>query len=152
MNRILLVRAPGGLAPVDQEGADVLARLKPGEHITAEIRRARNPRFHRKMMALLRFAFDTWEPGEVLYNGQQIEKNFTRFRGDIMILCGHYETAIDIEGHARFIPKSISFASMGDEEFGELYKIACDVILKRILTNYTRDDLDMVVQKAMAFT
>jgi hypothetical protein len=40
---------------------------------------------------------------------------------------------------------------MGQEEFDGLYSSVIDVVLARILTNYTRDDIDSVVNQILGF-
>jgi hypothetical protein len=59
--------------------------------------------------------------------------------------------AVNLKGETRLTAKSISFANMDEDEFSDLYNAACNVILQRILTNYTRDDLDAVIDRLMGF-
>jgi hypothetical protein len=40
---------------------------------------------------------------------------------------------------------------MGDEEFNDLYNKSVNVILQKVLTNYTRADLDEVVEQVLRF-
>lgn len=153
MAEILVTKTVGGLlAPADQPSADYIAKIKLGEVVKVKATRMRNPTFHRKYMALLNFAFDAWEPGQHEYKGESVQKNFNQFRGDIAILAGYYETAIRLNGETRIAPKSISFASMGEDEFEALFSATVDVILARILKNYTRADVDQVVERLLAFT
>ena len=67
------------------------------------------------------------------------------------MLAGHYITTVTLKGEVRLIPKSISFANMDQDEFDSLYNATVNVVLKRILTNYTRDDLDAVIDRLMGF-
>jgi ribosomal protein S10 len=152
MTSIVLAKAAGGaLVPLDQQAIDFLAKLKLGAGVTVEIKRHRNPAFHRKFFALLNIAFDAWEPVEATYKGETVGKNFDQFRNDITVLAGHYEMAVNLKGETRLTAKSISFASMSQEEFEALYSSVVNVILAKILTNYTRDDLDAVVDQVLRF-
>lgn len=152
MTDIVLMKAAGGvLVPADQQAADYIAKLKMGTAVTATVRRQRNPKFHRKFFALLNFAFDAWEPAGNTYKGQQVGKNFDQFRNDVVVLAGHYEMAVTLKGDTRLTAKSISFGSMGEDEFEELYGSTINVVLQRILTNYTREDLDHVINQLLAF-
>lgn len=152
MKEIVLTKVAGGvLAPIDPQAAEYIAKLKTGAAVRATVKQQRNPRFHRKFMALLNLAFDAWEPAEATYKGQVVGKNFDQFRRDVTILSGHYEMAVNLKGETRLTAKSISFANMDEIEFGELYNAACNVILQRILTTYTRDDLDAVIDRLMGF-
>jgi hypothetical protein len=153
MTEILITKTSGGLlAPADQPSVDYLAKIKLGEVVKVKATRIRNPKFHRKFMALLSFAFDAWEPGAHEYKGEPVQKNFDQFRGDVVILAGYFDTAIRLNGDTRITPKSISFASMGEDEFETLFSATVDVILARILKNYTRADVDQVVERLLAFT
>lgn len=152
MKELVLTKAPGGaLIPVDPQAADYIAKLKLGAGVTATVKLHRNPRFHRKFMALLNLAFDAWEPVEATYKGQVVGKNFDQFRRDITVLAGYYEMAVNLKGETRLTAKSISFANMDEAEFADLYNAACNVILKRVLTNYSRDDLDAVMDRLTGF-
>lgn len=147
----MLKVAGGALLPLDEQGAERLSALKLGQGVTVTIKRHRNPAFHRKYMALLNLAFDAWDPGDKQYKGQHVQKNFDQFRKDLTILAGHYDTAVTLKGEVRLTAKSISFANMSDEDFGSLYSSTVDVILARILTRYTRDDIDNVVANILGF-
>ena len=148
MSAIALVKRGGVLVPVDQRGADLLARLRPGEGVAA--RQVLNVRHHRKLMALLRFAFDQWEGPQAIHEGERIEKNFTRFRNDLTILAGHYERECDAAGNWRLVARSLNFETLDDqEEFAELYDAFVTVIMRRVLTTYRREDLDEVVEKIL---
>jgi hypothetical protein len=152
MKELVLTKAPGGaLIPVDPQAAEFIAKLKVGQGVTAAIKRHRNPGHHRKFFALLNVAFDAWEPVEATYKGQVVGKNFDQFRNDIVVLAGFYEMAVNLKGETRLTAKSISFGSMDQDEFDTLYNATCNVILQRILTNYTRDDLDAVIDRLMGF-
>lgn len=152
MKEIVLTKAPGGaLIPVDPQAAEYIAKLKLGAGVTATVKLHRNPRFHRKFMALLNLAFDAWEPVQATYKGQVVGKNFDQFRRDITILAGHYEMAVNLKGETRLTAKSISFANMDEAEFSELYNSACNVILQRVLTTYSREQLDEVMERLSGF-
>lgn len=153
MTEIVVTKTTGGaLAPADQQAADFIAKLKLGEVVKVKATRMRNPGHHRKYFALLNLAFDAWEPVGKEYKGEQVQKNFEQFRNDVTVLAGYYETAITLKGEVRLSAKSISFGNMGQDEFEKLYSATVDVILERILTKYTRADLDQVIERLMSFT
>jgi hypothetical protein len=152
MKEIVLTKAPNGvLVPADPQAADYIAKLKLGAAVRAQVKQQRNPRFHRKYFALLNLAFDAWEPTVNTYKGQVVGKNFDQFRNDIVCLAGFYEMAVNLKGETRLTAKSISFANMDQGEFDGLYNATVNVILSRILTSYTRDDLDAVMDQLIGF-
>ena len=148
---LLSKTASGTLAPADQQAVDWIAKLKLGQMVRAEVTKPRNPKFHRKYFALLNFAFDAWEPQAKEYKGEPVQKNFDQFRRDVTILAGYYEASYNLKGEVRLLPKSISFANMNEDEFGALYSDTINVILSRILTNYSRSDLYEVVENLLRF-
>lgn len=150
---IILAKAPGGyLVPVDQDSTEEIAKLKTGQGVRVTMKKMRNVQHHRKFFALLNLAFDAWEPAVTEFKGEPIKKNFDRFRNDITVLAGYYEATVNMRGDVRMVAKSISFGSMEQSEFDKLYSAVIDVILQRILTNYTRDDLDEVIDRVLRFT
>lgn len=152
MSEILVTKNAGGaLSPADQQAAEYLQKIKLGEVVRVKASRMRNPGHHRKFFALLNLAFDAWEPVEATYKGEPVAKNFDQFRNDVTVLAGYYETAITLKGETRLTAKSISFGNMGQDEFDKLYSATVDVILSRILTKYTREDLDNVVEQVLRF-
>jgi len=152
MAEITLMRTPQGyLVPADQQSADQIAKLKGGVGVKASFKKENNLQFHRKMFALANIGYDAWEPGSVEYKGQSIEKNFDQFREDITILAGFYTASTRLDGSIRLTAKSWSFASMNQVEREQLYSAIINVLLTRILTKYTRDDLDAQVENVLRF-
>lgn len=152
MKDIVLTKAPGGaLVPADPQAADFISKLKLGQGITASVKRHRNPGHHKKFFALLNLAFDHWEPTQATYRGQVVGKNFDQFRNDIVVLAGFYEMAVNLKGETRLTAKSISFANMDQGEFDALYNATVNVILKHVLTKYSREDLDAVMDQLTSF-
>lgn len=152
MKEIVLTKVAGGvLAPTDPQAAEYIAKLKTGAAVRATVKQQRNPRFHRKFFALLNLAFDTWEPAENTYKGQAVGKNFDQFRNDIVCLAGFYEMATNLRGEVRVTAKSISFASMDQAEFDDLYNAVVNVVLKHVLTTYSREKLDEVMDQLTGF-
>ena len=126
--------------------------IKVGEVVSCEIKRPRNYKFHKKFFSLLNYAFSIWSPDVIKFDGEvEVGKNFDHFRDDIIILAGYYEAVIGVDGEAKLKAKSISFGKMGEDEFACLYSKTIDVILKHILVNYTREDLDRVFENIIAY-
>lgn len=152
MAQIVLMKVAGGLlAPVDQQGIDYISKLKLGKGVKVKATKHNNVAFHRKMFALLGLAFDAWDSPPVEYKGEPVAKNIDQFREDLTILSGFYETAVRLDGSIRFTAKSWSFEKMDDEEKERLYNAIINVVLERVLTKYTRDDLDSVIEQLLGF-
>ena len=126
--RLLVVNTPRGLVPFGDDDYDQKKKLKIGETYNVDVKVARNIDFHRKYFALISYA---WE----FLNEKEVERfrDKDNFRKYIEIAAGHCEVIF----HPRLqefveIPKSISFGSMDNTAFSDLYKRVKDVIFSII--------------------
>jgi hypothetical protein len=153
MPELYLAKSAGGiLVPIDQPTADYIDRFALDDGFVASVRQYNNVKFHRKLFALFKLAFDAWNPGELQYKGEIVHPTFDRFRRDLTILAGYYETTIDLLGRVRLEARSLNFSDMEQPEREALFSRVVDVVLQRILTRYTRADLDNVLAQLMEFT
>ena len=154
MNCFFTKTLSGTLAPADSETAAFVSRLKFGQGLRAEVKRARNILFHRRMFALLNFAFDLWDCPALEYHGQPVAKNFDRFRKDITVLAGFYEAVTNLRGEVRLEAKSLAFHNMGEEEFERVYKSVLGVVWDRMLRSKgyeSPEKVDAIVQELLRF-
>ena len=126
--RLLVVNTPRGLVPFGDDDYDQKKKLKVGETYNVEVKVARNVEFHRKYFALISYAWEFLNEAEV-----ERFRDKENFRKYIEIAAGHCEVIY----HPRLqefveIPKSISFGSMDNTSFGDLYKRVKDVIFSII--------------------
>lgn len=145
----------GALLPADDEQAELLSKIPAGSLVRVTVARPRNAAFLRKYFALLKYAFDMWSdlqpPRE--HRGQPVVTSFERFRDEVTILAGHYETVWNIQGEMRLQAKSVSFAKMSEEDFEKFYSHVIDVLLQKVLsaTQLTPQKLRAYVDQVMAF-
>ena len=141
-----------GLMPLDPDSVTWFNKLKPGEVVHAEFKKVRNYQFHKKYFALLTVGYDNWEPGEINSKYGVPTKNFDRFRADLTILAGFYDTTVRLDGSVRIEPKSISFAKMSAEEFGDLYSRTIDVLIKHVYKqDMDPEKLNDIVEQYLRF-
>lgn len=126
--KMMVVNTPRGLIPCGDDDYSEKKKLKIGETYNVEIKVARNVDFHRKYFALISYA---WE----FLNENEVERfrDKDNFRKYVEIAAGHCEVIY----HPRLqefveIPKSISFGSMDNTAFSDLYKRVKDVIFSII--------------------
>ncbi len=150
--KVAMRKVPGGWVPATAVDAAALDRFKVGEQMHGEFTKQRNPDFHRKFFAMLGVGFDAFEPAARTFRGLPVQKNLERFRKDCICAAGFYDPVANLNGEVRAEAKSISFGSMDDIEFEGVYSAVADVLLQRVLSNYTREDLERVVQEILAFT
>lgn len=151
--KAFLRKLPGGIMrPDDEQSAEALKTIAVGAVISVEWKHPRNYKFHKKLFAMLGVGFNAWEPAEQEFKGLPVQKNFDRFRRDVIIAAGYYDVVVNIKGETRAEAKSIAFGNMSEEEFGKLYNAVADVLLHKILKSYTKDDLESVVNELIGFT
>lgn len=75
-------------------------------------------------------------------NGISLCKSFDAYRAWVTIEAGHFDTIQLPDGTLRKHPRSISFASMDETEFQQLYRAALVVLWRWILSRVFRDQRD----------
>jgi hypothetical protein len=149
------IKISGGLAPQTDEDAALLAKLRAGQEVRVSVTRETNAKFRRKWFALAKFAFGLWSETmpEQEYRGQEVQRNFERFRKDLTILAGHFHPVWTIRGEMRVEADSLRWSAMDDETFERLYSRTIDAVLTKILgnTNLTAADLRAHVDRVMEF-
>lgn len=149
---VLLTKTPQGfLIPLSESEADKCKRFKVGSTVRAEMSAPRNGKFHRKFFAMLDIGFDAFDPPESEHKGLPVQKNRERFRKDCIIAAGFYDAVANLNGEVRAEAHSISFANMDDDDFEKVYSAVANVLLQKVLRNYTRADLDEIVERVMGF-
>lgn len=152
---ILLTKLPGGgLVPGDEIATEYLQRVKSGTVLRADVKRMRNARFHRKFHAMVRFAYDQWEPGDdAEWRGVKVEKSYDRFYKDAIIMAGFYEPVFNIKGDLRMEAKSISFANMDEDEFEQVYTRVLDKLIEIVLRHkgYNRQKVNDIIDQLAQF-
>jgi hypothetical protein len=156
MAELIMIRLhSGGLIPATDEDAEALRKIKAGTAVRVEVRQIRNYKFLQKWFTLAKYAFDIWSetvpPQE--YKGHPVRPSFDRFRKDLIILSGRFDATYNARGEVRLEAKSISFASMSEDDFERLYSETISVVLGKILggTRMTEDQLRNHVDNVLAY-
>lgn len=152
---VLCRRTASGLAPENAEEAEKLQRLKVGAAVRVKVAQETNARFRRKWWALAQVAFDLWSETmpDIEYRGQMVQRNFERFRKDLIILAGHFHPVWNVKGEMRVEADSISWARMDDETFEQFYSRTINAVLQKILSHrgMTEDQLRAHVDRVLEF-
>jgi hypothetical protein len=150
-----LVKQPGGmLRPANEADVEALQKVKTGAVLVGEFRQPRNSDFHRRYFALLNYAFEYWSPPEMEWRGIKAQKCFERFRRELTVLAGQYTVTYDLKGTLRLEPKSISFASMDEQEFRKLYAAVFDILWQHVLSHVqgmSRQEVERILDEMMRF-
>lgn len=149
---IFLRKLYDSFVPADKAQLEVMEQLSPNGEYKAVLTKPRNYGFHRKAFALAKAGFDAWEPPEErCYNGKPIEKNFKSFREELTIRAGYYDVVWTLAGKMRTVPHSWSWSNADQTKFEEMYNAMFNVLLQEVLTNYTKDDLEELVEELLKF-
>jgi Protein of unknown function (DUF1367). len=120
----IFVRRGNALVPGDVKAAEALAKMKEGTGYLVNIHRPRNLIHHRKLFALLNLVqenTDRWPTVETLLD-------------DLKVATGLFETRINaVSGLPYVVAKSISFASMTQDEFEDWFDKAVDIVCRQVL-------------------
>lgn len=128
--KIDFIKQPGGvLVPASDIEAEKMTRFKTGEQYPAEIKLTRNPAFHRKVFAFFGFCFHYWR-GENEFQDEATQ--FDKFRKDLTILAGFRKEVYNIRGELRVEAESLSYGSMDQERFEQVYKALITAALRTI--------------------
>lgn len=99
-----------------------------GDLLTAEIRKPRNPRFHRMVFAIARMCAESIDE----FSGIDAHTVLKRVQQMARIECDEtFIIAPDGNEYLHIIPKSLSFANMSEERFSGLALQFCRFIADR---------------------
>jgi hypothetical protein len=135
----------GGFAPADQSAASRLRErgYRIGDLVFVEVKKPRNPRFHRLAHAFGRLVAENIEA----FEGMDAHKTLKRLQMEAGIGCD--EIAYRIPGYGMVtqrIPQSLSFESMDQGEFKEVFRGLC----RHVAAEYWRGlDEDQIAEMAM---
>lgn len=114
-------RKGGALVPVDEEGNNLLLKIKDGREVMIDVRRARNPKHHRLFFAILKFIVEHTEI-------ESIEAAKTALK----VAVGEVDPIIDAAtGKTFFVLRSINWESKDQDEFAAFFDRSVDVITNR---------------------
>jgi len=111
-------------------------KIKPGNIGRFTSWKERNILFHRKFFALIQYAIYHL-PEDDFYDKWRNEKSM---RTEIMFQNGRFDIHETIGGKKSYVPRSISFKSMDNEEFEKIYKEAFDTIMKHFLKGISLEE------------
>lgn len=131
---ITLVKMYNALSPADEEDYDKLASLPGGVALKASVKVQRNIRFHRLYFSMIRTAW-AYIPEDMQ---QSLFRNDVElFRKSVEVVAGVCDRVYNPRLKDWIdIPKSISFASMDEAEFREVYNKVREVLFEYYLQQY----------------
>lgn len=130
--------------PADDVASEKMTKFKTGEQYQVDIKRTRNPQFHRKMFAFFKFCFDHWAGGHE-FQDETLQRE--EFRKELTKLAGFYDQVFDLQGNFTIVAKSLSFANMEQEEFEQCYS----ALIQAAMSNIFRSSDEQTLNQLMSF-
>lgn len=108
----MMKNAGGVFCPADEMYLPDLQSFKNGEIYEIELKRTRNPAFHRKVFAFFKFCFNHWAADKTEWKHFDEREQFDTFRKHLTVLAGFYESTYNIKGDLRIEAQSLSYGNM----------------------------------------
>lgn len=138
MSVIMCKRTVSGLSPDDDAASAVLRKVPLGAVVKVEVRRPRNLSAHRRWFALCNLIYQNCEQ----YASPDV------VHGHLKILAGHATPIVShVTGETWLIPNSISFSSLDEDAFQQVWRRACQAVCETILPTLTVSDLDNEIMR-----
>lgn len=140
-DRIALRVTKGALVPADQFSAERLRQRNYaiGDELSAELRKARNPKFNRMVHQLGQLLIQNVEAFALYTDAHAVLK---RLQIEADIACDHVAILVPNLGMVeQRIPQSLSFETMDDGTFQEVHKAFCKHIAKAYWPDLTPEQI-----------
>jgi hypothetical protein len=121
--KLLVKKTHGGLKPCYDTDYEIYSKIQINEEFEIDYKKKRNAKFHKKFFALLK----------LFYENQDVYNNIEDLRLDLIKESGRFEEVINIfTGEVFKKANSISFGSMDEITFSELYEDCKTIICKHL--------------------
>ncbi len=138
MPTFLIVKKLAALYSVDASGEAIMRSIKQGEIVEISLRRPRNVQHHRLFWALMTLVWENIDNTEY----PTVEDLVTR----VKIATGHRQRIEFGGGLVAFVPKSIAFHQMSQDEFNAFFERVCDWVVENVLPGVTKEDLRQEIE------
>lgn len=138
--RVLLRVGKGVLMPADGFTQRVMRErgYNVGDHLIADLRKPRNPGFHRLMHAFGQLCVDNIDA----FHGHDAHSALKRLQIDLDIACDHTAVQIDGVDVADYrVPQSLSYASMDQGKAEEVFTAMCRGVAEKYWPELTADQI-----------
>lgn len=142
MTRLYLVKTEGGdLIGWGPNDNAYLHKLEAGECIECDTQKARNPAHHAKFFAL----FDQAWRSQNKYPHTSAGKAALMI--ELKLKAGWYDEHVTASGQLVYVPRSISWARMGQDEFDVFYNEAIVALAEMFGTEQVVLEADEIIAK-----
>jgi len=135
---IEMIKTPDGFVPGDEIHETALQKFQNGGMYEVEVKRTRNPQFHRKVFAFFKFCFDHWAADKTEWRYFDERTQFDVFRKNLTVLAGFKDVSYTIDGRMRVEAKSLAYGNMEQDEFERCYQALITAAIKNIFQGCDR--------------
>lgn len=138
MELIAKITAINHFEPVGDDSFKKSLKLKAGDFVKLETWKERNVNFHRKYFAFLNTTI------YFLPEDEKFDKlrNIDYLRKEIMIIIGEVDVHISMDGTQHLTPKSISFKSMDNGRFEQIYSLSINAALRYFIRDIPKEEFE----------
>lgn len=133
MAKFLAQKHLGSLRPADDAGEAALRKIGNGEVVQIELKRPRNIKHHRLFFALMNVVHSNMDEARYPTVDDLVSA--------IKIAAGLRTRIVLPNGEVGFIPGSIAFHKMSQDDFSAFYERVVDLICKHFLPGVESDAL-----------
>ena len=127
-----LKKTKQGFVPADEDSVKVFNKLKVGDEIYADYKKTRNYKNHKRFFSMLQ---------AVVHNSEHY-KSVDNLLDIVKLKTGYFEIVVSHDGKQNYIPKSIAFYKMDEDEFKSFFSDVIDVVLE-----FTpQEDIDSILR------
>lgn len=120
----------GVLVAVDNDSAEKLSSLGLDTIVKCSCKKNRNYENHKRFFKFIQIAFEM----------QSHFDNVEHFRKWLIMKSGYYETIVAPNGNTIFLPQSVAFEKIEEEEFKILFKKCVATMVKEFSLTLTYDN------------
>lgn len=136
---MVMRRSGDRLVPVTERDREILLEIPEGADLFVKTSRPRSPRQHRLFWALLQLVVDNHD----------YYKRPDQLLEWLKVRLGYVDQTVWHDDQVWWKTKSISFASMGQDEFRKFFSQSVDVIVTEVIEGLDRDALLHEVSQMM---
>lgn len=142
MSEIRLLKTLSGWVPASEVDAELCRGWKAGEVGVFKARKPRNGKQHRLMFALIGLVWDNL-PEQYPY------PNKTALLNELKFQVGHFDEHRTLAGKVTYIPKSIAYDAMSQEEFRGFFDAVLAVVQKYFLPGIEDAEIRQEIERRM---
>lgn len=131
---------------------DYLATCKLGDDLLIAAKHPRNYKFHKKIFALVKWAYLNVDHPEVFHEGEKLAIDIESFRSELIILAGFRSVVVHLDQTISYRADSLSYDKCSAAKAKRIYSAMLDVISLKLFDNiYSPQHLEEISGQYLSF-